>query len=127
VIEDLGFAALGSKVYKRDLDFRRYNVPFLLQPYISSTRAGAARAMHVLFVAANATRAIAGVCAPPTILSTNAAGRSKNFTGLKEILSSDDDTFNYQKARHHRVVLQAQEFEFYVELQRRASRRTTTR
>ncbi len=24
-----------SKVYKRDLDLRRYNVPFLLNPYIS--------------------------------------------------------------------------------------------
>jgi len=24
-----------SKVYQRDLDFRRYNVPFLLNPYIA--------------------------------------------------------------------------------------------
>ncbi|MCU1295133.1 MAG: Radical domain protein, partial [Bryobacterales bacterium] len=35
VIENLDELPWVTKVYKRDLDFRRYNVPFLLQPYVS--------------------------------------------------------------------------------------------
>ena len=35
VIENLDELPWVSKVYKRDLDFTRYNVPFLLNPYIS--------------------------------------------------------------------------------------------
>ena len=35
VIENLDELPWVSKVYKRDLDFKRYNVPFLLNPYIS--------------------------------------------------------------------------------------------
>ena len=34
-IENLDELPWVSKVYKRDLDFTRYNVPFLLNPYIS--------------------------------------------------------------------------------------------
>lgn len=35
VIENLDELPWVTKTYKRDLDFRRYNVPFLLNPYIS--------------------------------------------------------------------------------------------
>ena len=35
VIENLDELPWVTKVYKRDLDFRRYNVPFLLNPYLS--------------------------------------------------------------------------------------------
>ena len=35
VIENLDELPWVTKVYKRDLDFTRYNVPFLLNPYIS--------------------------------------------------------------------------------------------
>ena len=35
VIENLDELPWASKVYKRDLDFTRYNVPFLLNPFIS--------------------------------------------------------------------------------------------
>src|SRR5579872_194464 len=35
VIENLDELPWVTKVYKRDLDFRNYNVPFLLNPYIS--------------------------------------------------------------------------------------------
>ncbi len=35
VIENLDELPWASKIYKRDLDFRNYNVPFLLNPFIS--------------------------------------------------------------------------------------------
>ena len=41
-IENLDELPWVTKVYKRDLDFKRYNVPFLLNPYISFTAPRAA-------------------------------------------------------------------------------------
>ena len=98
VIEDLDALPWVSKVYKRDLDFRRYNVPFLLNPYISfyTTRGCPAQCTFCLW--------------PQTHSGHRWRLRSsddvyneckwvlENFPGLKEIFF-DDDTFNYQKAR----------------------------
>ena len=57
-IEDLDAMPWATKIYKRDMDVTRYNVPFLLHPYIalySTTRLPGA--VHVLLVAANPERA----------------------------------------------------------------------
>ena len=98
VIENLDELPWVSKVYKRDLDFRRYNVPFLLNPYIS-------------FYTSRGCPAMCTFCLWPQthsghrwrLRSTDDVANEcryvlENFPGLKEIFF-DDDTFNYKKAR----------------------------
>jgi hypothetical protein len=67
VIENLDELPWVTKVYKRDLDFKNYNVPFLLNPYISFyTSRGSLR--NVLSACGpKRIPAIAGACVPPTI------------------------------------------------------------
>jgi len=98
VIENLDELPWVSKVYKRDLDFKRYNVPFLLNPYISfyTTRGCPAMCTFCLWPQTHSghrwrlrsSKDVANECR--YVL--------ENFPGLKEIFF-DDDTFNYKKAR----------------------------
>lgn len=97
-IENLDELPWVSKVYKRDLDFRRYNVPFLLNPYISfyTTRGCPAMCTFCLWPQTHSghrwrlrsSQDVANECR--YVL--------ENFPGLKEIFF-DDDTFNYKKQR----------------------------
>jgi hopanoid biosynthesis associated radical SAM protein HpnJ len=97
-IENLDALPWVTKVYKRDLDFRRYNVPFLLNPYLSfyTSRGCPAQCTFCLWPQTHSghrwrlrsTDDIVNECR--YVL--------ENFPGLKEIFF-DDDTFNYQKAR----------------------------
>ena len=97
-IENLDELPWVSKVYKRDLDFRRYNVPFLLNPYVSfyTTRGCPAMCTFCLWPQTHSghrwrlrsTQDIVNECR--YVL--------ENFPGLKEIFF-DDDTFNYRKQR----------------------------
>ncbi len=97
-IENLDELPWVSKVYRRDLDFTRYNVPFLLNPYISfyTTRGCPAMCTFCLWPQTHSghrwrlrsSQDIANECR--YVL--------ENFKGLKEIFF-DDDTFNYRKAR----------------------------
>ncbi|HLH38545.1 MAG TPA: hopanoid biosynthesis associated radical SAM protein HpnJ [Bryobacteraceae bacterium] len=97
-IENLDELPWVTKVYKRDLDFRRYNVPFLLNPYVSfyTTRGCPAMCTFCLWPQTHSghrwrlrsSQDIANECR--YVL--------ENFPGLKEIFF-DDDTFNYRKAR----------------------------
>ena len=98
MIEDLDALPWVSKVYKRDLDFQNYNVPFLLHPYISfyTTRGCPALCTFCLWPQTHSghrwrvrsARSVADEC----------RWALDNFPGLKEIFF-DDDTFNYQKTR----------------------------
>ena len=97
-IEDLDALPWVTKVYKRDLDITRYNVPFLLNPFISLLHlARLPGAVHVLPVAADALR-------PPLApaLADDVANEVRyaleQFPQVKEIFF-DDDTFNYRKER----------------------------
>jgi hopanoid biosynthesis associated radical SAM protein HpnJ len=98
VIENLDALPWVTRVYKRDLDFRRYNVPFLLNPFLA-------------FYTSRGCPALCTFCLWPQTHSghrwrlrsaDDVAGEVRwaleNFPGLKEIFF-DDDTFNYQKAR----------------------------
>src|SRR6476469_4040484 len=97
-IENLDALPWATKVYKRDLDFRRYNVPFLLNPYLSfyTSRGCPAQCTFCLWPQTHSghrwrlrsTDDIVNECRYV----------QENFPGLKEIFF-DDDTFNYQKAR----------------------------
>jgi hopanoid biosynthesis associated radical SAM protein HpnJ len=87
-----------TKVYKRDLDIQRYNVPFLLHPYLA-------------FYTERGCPALCTFCLWPQTLSghrwrtrsaDDVAGEVRwtleNFAGLREIFF-DDDTFNIRKSR----------------------------
>lgn len=98
MIEDLDALPWVTKVYKRDLDITRYNVPFLLHPYLA-------------FYTSRGCPAMCTFCLWPQTHSghrwrlrsaDDVAGEVRyaleSFPGLKEVFF-DDDTFNYQKAR----------------------------
>jgi hopanoid biosynthesis associated radical SAM protein HpnJ len=97
-IENLDALPWVSKVYKRDLDFRRYNVPFLQNPFLSfyTSRGCPAQCTFCLWPQTHSghrwrlrsTDDIVNECRYV----------KENFPGLREIFF-DDDTFNYQKAR----------------------------
>jgi hopanoid biosynthesis associated radical SAM protein HpnJ len=97
-IENLDELPWVSKVYQRDLDFRRYNVPFLLNPFIS-------------FYTSRGCPALCTFCLWPQThsghrwrlrsaddVANEVRWAKENFPGLKEIFF-DDDTFNYRKER----------------------------
>jgi len=97
-IENLDELPWVSKVYKRYLDFRKYNVPFLLNPYISfyTTRGCPAMCTFCLWPQTHSGhrwRLRSAVDVANEVRYT-----LENFPGLKEIFF-DDDTFNYQKKR----------------------------
>jgi len=98
VIENLDALPWVTKVYKRDLDFRRYNVPFLLNPFVSfyTTRGCPAMCTFCLWPQTHSghrwrTRSTDDV-------ANECRYVLENFPGLKEIFF-DDDTFNYKKER----------------------------
>ncbi len=97
-IEDLDALPWVTKVYRRDLDFRRYNVPFLLNPFVAfySSRGCPAQCTFCLWPQTHSghrwrLRSAADVAA-------EVRWARENFDGLKEIFF-DDDTFNYNKRR----------------------------
>jgi hopanoid biosynthesis associated radical SAM protein HpnJ len=111
VIENLDELPWVSKVYKRDLDFRRYNVPFLLNPYISfyTTRGCPAMCTFCLWPQTHSghrwrLRSAQDIAAECKYVL-------ENFPGLKEIFF-DDDTFNYRKARTLEVVAELKKLNF---------------
>ena len=97
-IQDLDALPHVSEVYKRDLDVTRYNVPFLLHPYVSlyTTRGCPAQCTFCLW--------------PQTLsghpwrkrstddVAAEMAKAKQYWPGVKEFFF-DDDTFNIQKAR----------------------------
>ena len=98
VIENLDELPWVTKVYERDLDFRRYNVPFLLNPFISfyTTRGCPAMCTFCLWPQTHSGHRW-------RLRSSDDIAREVKFAlgafpGLKEIFF-DDDTFNYRKQR----------------------------
>jgi hopanoid biosynthesis associated radical SAM protein HpnJ len=97
-VEDLDALPWVTKVYKRDLDITRYNVPFLLNPFVS-------------FYTSRGCPALCTFCLWPQThsghrwrlrssddIAAEVRYARETFPNLKEIFF-DDDTFNYQKAR----------------------------
>jgi hopanoid biosynthesis associated radical SAM protein HpnJ len=97
-IEDLDSLPHVTDVYRRDLDVKRYNVPFLLYPYVSlyTTRGCPAQCTFCLW-----PQTLSGH--PWRKRSTDdvaheMAKAKEYWPGVKEFFF-DDDTFNIQKAR----------------------------
>src|SRR6202789_4120489 len=98
VIENLDELPWVSKVYKRDLDFTRYNVPFLLNPYISFYTTRGCPAMCTFCLWPQTHSGHRWRLRSSMDVANECRYTLENFPGLKEIFF-DDDTFNYRKAR----------------------------
>jgi hopanoid biosynthesis associated radical SAM protein HpnJ len=110
-IEDLDALPWVTKVYKRDLDFRRYNVPFLLNPYISfyTTRGCPAQCTFCLWPQTHSGHRWR--LRSSDDIANECRYALENFPGMKEIFF-DDDTFNYQKARTIELCSKLKELKF---------------
>ncbi len=97
-IQDLDALPWVSPVYKRDLDIRRYNVPFLLYPYIAlyTSRGCPARCTFCLWPQTHSGHQWRVRSA--TDVAREVEWALANFPEVKEIFF-DDDTFNYGKRR----------------------------
>jgi hopanoid biosynthesis associated radical SAM protein HpnJ len=97
-IENLDELPWVSKVYKRDLDFTRYNVPFLLNPYISFYTSRGCPAMCTFCLWPQTHSGHRWRLRSTADIVNECRYVLENFPGLKEIFF-DDDTFNYRKQR----------------------------
>ncbi len=97
-IEDLDAMPWATKIYKRDMDVTKYNVPFLLHPFVSlyTTRGCPAQCTFCLW-----PQTLSGHAWRKRSTDDVAAEMKwakENFPEVKEFFF-DDDTFNIQKAR----------------------------
>ncbi len=97
-IENLDELPWVSKVYKRDLDFTRYNVPFLLNPYISMYTSRGCPAMCTFCLWPQTHSGHRWRLRSTDDVANECKYVLENFPGLREIFF-DDDTFNYKKER----------------------------
>ena len=97
-IENLDALPWVTKVYKRDLDFRRYNVPFLLNPYIALYTSRGCPAMCTFCLWPQTHSGHRWRLRSVDDVVNEVRWAKENFPGLKEIFF-DDDTFNYKKER----------------------------
>jgi hopanoid biosynthesis associated radical SAM protein HpnJ len=97
-IEDLDAMPWATKIYKRDMDVTRYNVPFLLHPYIAlySTRGCPAQCTFCLWPQTLSGHAWRKRSSDDVAAELKWA--HENFPEVKEFFF-DDDTFNIQKVR----------------------------
>src|SRR6185295_13218955 len=98
VIENLDELPWVSKVYKRDLDFRKYNVPFLLNPFMSFYTSRGCPAMCTFCLWPQTHSGHRWRLRSVDDVASEVRYALEAFPQIKEIFF-DDDTFNYQKAR----------------------------
>ena len=98
VIENLDELPWVTKVYKRDLDVTRYNVPFLLNPYLSFYTSRGCPAMCTFCLWPQTHSGHRWRLRSAEDVANEARYAVEAFPQIKEIFF-DDDTFNYQKAR----------------------------
>ncbi len=97
-IENLDELPWVTKVYQRDLDFRRYNVPFLLNPFISFYTSRGCPAMCTFCLWPQTHSGHRWRLRSAEDVANECRYALESFPGLKEIFF-DDDTFNYKKER----------------------------
>lgn len=97
-IENLDELPWVTKIYQRDLDFKRYNVPFLRHPFVSlyTSRGCPAMCTFCLWPQTHSGHRWRLRSADDVVNEVRWA--IQNFQGLKEIFF-DDDTFNYKRER----------------------------
>ncbi len=97
-IEDLDALPWVTKVYQRDLDFRRYNVPFLLNPFVAFYSSRGCPAMCTFCLWPQTHSGHRWRLRSAEDVAREAKWAMENFPGLREVFF-DDDTFNYNKRR----------------------------
>ena len=98
VIENLDALPWVTKVYKRDLDVSRYNVPFLLNPYISFYTSRGCPAMCTFCLWPQTHSGHRWRLRSSDDIVNEVRYALEAFPNIKEIFF-DDDTFNYRKER----------------------------
>ncbi len=98
VIENLDELPWVTKVYKRDLDVTRYNVPFLLNPFISFYTSRGCPAMCTFCLWPQTHSGHRWRLRSSDDIAAEVKYAIEAFPQVREIFF-DDDTFNYQKAR----------------------------
>ncbi len=111
VVEDLDTLPWVTKVYKRDLDFTRYNVPFLLHPFVAFYTSRGCPAMCTFCLWPQTHSGHRWRQRSATDVANEVHNAIETFPGLKEVFF-DDDTFNYQKARTLEVCRQIKPLKF---------------
>jgi len=97
-IENLDALPWVTKTYKRDLDITRYNVPFLLNPFLSFYTSRGCPALCTFCLWPQTHSGHRWRLRSPDDVAAEFRNAIETFPNLKEIFF-DDDTFNYQKAR----------------------------
>jgi hopanoid biosynthesis associated radical SAM protein HpnJ len=97
-IENLDALPWVSKIYKRDLDVTRYNVPFLLNPFISMYTSRGCPAMCTFCLWPQTHSGHRWRLRSSDDIYNEVKYVIENFPEVKEIFF-DDDTFNYRKER----------------------------
>jgi hopanoid biosynthesis associated radical SAM protein HpnJ len=98
MIENLDELPWVSKVYKRDLDVRNYNVPFLLNPFVSLYTSRGCPAMCTFCLWPQTHSGHRWRLRSSDDIVNEVKYIRDNFPEVKEIFF-DDDTFNYRKER----------------------------
>jgi hopanoid biosynthesis associated radical SAM protein HpnJ len=97
-IENLDELPWVTKVYKRDLDITRYNVPFLLNPFISMYTSRGCPAMCSFCLWPQTHSGHRWRLRSADDIANEVAYARQAFPNIKEIFF-DDDTFNYRRER----------------------------
>ncbi len=97
-IENLDRLPWVTKVYKRDLDITRYNVPFLLNPFISFYTSRGCPAMCTFCLWPQTHSGHRWRLRSVDDVANEVKYALEAFPNIREIFF-DDDTFNYQKKR----------------------------
>jgi len=97
-IEDLDQLPWVTKVYKRDLDVMRYNVPFLRHPYISLYTSRGCPAMCTFCLWPQTHSGHRWRLRSTDDVAAEVRYALDAFPEVREVFF-DDDTFNYRKAR----------------------------
>ncbi len=98
MIENLDELPWVSKTYKRDLDVTNYNVPFLLNPFISMYTSRGCPAMCTFCLWPQTHSGHRWRLRSSDDIVAEVKWAIENFPEVKEIFF-DDDTFNYRKER----------------------------
>ena len=98
MIEDLDSLPWVTKTYKRDLDITRYNVPFLLNPFLSLYTSRGCPAMCTFCLWPQTHSGHRWRLRSSDDIAAEVKYALEAFPHLKEIFF-DDDTFNYRKER----------------------------
>jgi hopanoid biosynthesis associated radical SAM protein HpnJ len=97
-IEDLDALPWVTKIYKRDLDITRYNVPFLLNPFIAFYTSRGCPALCTFCLWPQTNSGHRWRLRSSDDVANECRSALEQFPNIKEIFF-DDDTFNYRKDR----------------------------